>query len=659
MASAAKRPYEKWRVFSLIGIHLLFVTHFVHWKLAGRTLAPLELNEVLYTVHQGIVTGGFILMAVVMLATLVFGRFFCSWGCHILALQDLSAWILNKLGIRPRPLRSRTLAIIPFILLFYMFVWPQLLAAFHGIPENTLRVVEAGTGKWSSFTTDDLWRNLPPVEVALLTFFVCGGLVVYLLGNRGFCFNGCPYGALFGVADQLAPGRIALTGNCTQCGLCTATCTSDIQVHREIAQHGMVTNPRCLKDLDCVSVCPENAIHFGWRIPPLFQKGHLLGQYEGRYSFSWGEDVAMLAVFAGSIAVLRGLYDAIPLLLSAGLAICLAFFSVLVWRTLTKRNVSLRGSTLRNAGQWTRPGMAVAGLGAMVLLFMLHSAVVQYHTKAGKRIFMQLMESGHAATIDPQQVKEAIVHYEKALHLGLLQPIDLRKELASLYLTDGQQARSMERLTEIASLDPSNIEARFRLGNILAEQGDTAGAHRQWLGMVNEGKVRPHTQDVRLLSMAHLQLGRISDSKGNAAIALASYADAVRIDPEHLEALVALGHAESRTGRNALAIGHFEQAISIGGEHPMLLNNLGALHMKAGDPTKAQPYLERLAQLMPTDARAQYNLGMLYLAKGEAQKAESALQTALRIDPTHVNAGLALKRIRDDRPQRPGAVKRS
>ena len=39
-----------------------------------------------------------------VVATAIFGRFFCSWGCHILALEDLCAWILGKLGVRPRPI---------------------------------------------------------------------------------------------------------------------------------------------------------------------------------------------------------------------------------------------------------------------------------------------------------------------------------------------------------------------------------------------------------------------------------------------------------------------------------------------------------------------------------------------------------------------------
>lgn len=58
-----------WRIATLIGVHVFFIAHFVRWKVGGHTLAPLEFNEVMYTIRQGIVTAGFILMALVMVAT--------------------------------------------------------------------------------------------------------------------------------------------------------------------------------------------------------------------------------------------------------------------------------------------------------------------------------------------------------------------------------------------------------------------------------------------------------------------------------------------------------------------------------------------------------------------------------------------------------------
>ena len=56
--------------------------------------------------------------------TAVFGRFFCGWACHLVALQDLARGLLEKFGRRPKPLRSRLLRWVPAIAFVYAFLWP-------------------------------------------------------------------------------------------------------------------------------------------------------------------------------------------------------------------------------------------------------------------------------------------------------------------------------------------------------------------------------------------------------------------------------------------------------------------------------------------------------------------------------------------------------
>ncbi|MDP6909601.1 MAG: 4Fe-4S binding protein, partial [Flavobacteriales bacterium] len=341
MAKNNHPDYSKYRAWTLLSVWIFFALHMVHWRYNETTLAPLELNEVLYTLHQGIVTAGFILMVVIMIATLIFGRFFCSWGCHILSLQDACFWILGKLKIRSRPIRSRALIWVPMGAMLYLFVWPQILMYFHGIETEALHVVENTDGQWSSFVTDDFWRNLPPVEIALGTFFIVGFVLVYLLGSRSFCYYGCPYGALFGLADQVAPGRIKLTGDCKQCGVCTVNCGSDILVHKEIKEYGMVTNSKCFKDLDCIAGCPENALSFGFITPPLFKSKYKLPDYKNRYSFTIAEDILLAVVFVFSVFVFRGLYGMIPFLMSVGMSVATAYVSLLTLRLFTRSSTSI------------------------------------------------------------------------------------------------------------------------------------------------------------------------------------------------------------------------------------------------------------------------------------------------------------------------------
>ena len=644
----ARKPYEKWRMYSLIGIHVLFLSHFIHWKLAGQTLAPLELNEVLYTIHQGILTAGFILMAVIMVGTLIFGRFFCSWGCHILALQDLSAALLEKLHIRPITIRSRTLIWMPMLVMFYMFIWPQILSAIHGVPEHELRVVTTESGGWASFITDSPWRNLPPVEVALFTFFIVGFLIVFLLGSRAFCFMGCPYGALFGIADQFAPGRIALTGNCTDCGICTSVCSSDIMVHKEVQLHEMVTNPRCLKDLDCISVCPEEALSFAFRKPPMFQKGHPLGRYSERKSLTVKEDLLVFVVFIFSVFTFRGLYDTIPLLLSVGMAICTAMIVLLFYRAVQSSSFALRGLPFRSSGKWTSYGIAFNVFCCLLVVFVLHSSAVQIMSYQATSEFKELnlaIANDRTVSDKKDQIRNVISKYETLLQFGLAQPIDRKKELANLHLLNGNTESGTRLLKEVLEKDPTHIEVGFRLAEMYEKQGDKSKAIATLESIVSAGEMKPHTDDANLLAKTHLNLGKHYLSSNKEADAKRHLNSAIELSPTLIEPRIILGHIAYKSGNNAEAQTQFEQSLALGGKTPVVLNNLAAIHAMAGRNQQAIDLLTALAELAPTDPGPPYRIGLLAMAKGDLYTARTNLEKAKQLNPQDPAIDRALKKL--------------
>jgi polyferredoxin len=102
------------------------VAHIIQWKAMGTTVSPIEPSETMFTLQNGAVNAGFIFFTLAILATLIFGRFVCGWGCHIVALQDFCAWLLKKMGLKPKPFRSRLLVYVPLLAAVYMFVWPTI-----------------------------------------------------------------------------------------------------------------------------------------------------------------------------------------------------------------------------------------------------------------------------------------------------------------------------------------------------------------------------------------------------------------------------------------------------------------------------------------------------------------------------------------------------
>src|SRR3954467_10257272 len=119
-----KSKTSRWRAAVLAFVNLFMVAHVIQWWITGRTVSPIEPSETMHTLQRGALNAGFIFFTLAILATLIFGRFICGWGCHILALQDFCAWLLKKMGINPKPFRSRLLIYVPLIAALYMFVWP-------------------------------------------------------------------------------------------------------------------------------------------------------------------------------------------------------------------------------------------------------------------------------------------------------------------------------------------------------------------------------------------------------------------------------------------------------------------------------------------------------------------------------------------------------
>ncbi len=530
-----QRDYGRWRAATLIGVYALMALHIAHWRLAGRTLAPLELNEVLYTLELGIVTAGFVFMALAMAATLVVGRFFCGWACHLLALQDLAAWLLARIGIRPKPVRSRVLLLVPVGAMLFMFVWPQVSSLVGGGgPSRGLHVRSDAEG-WGSFVTRDFWRNLPGPWVAGLTFAVCGFVTVYVLGSRSFCTYACPYGVLFGLADRLAPGRIALradVASCADCGLCTAACSSHIRVHQELTVFGKVVSPACLKDLDCVAACPDGALTYRWTKPAGFLSWRRFGRFGIPYDFTLGEDMTMAIVFLAALAALRGLYDAVPFLLAIALGTLLAFLVIVAWRLVSRPAVRFGSFPLKRGGRWTADGVGFALFVAVLLLLTAHSGFIRWHEAAGKRAYARLAAEVAAGRVPTgtSLLAEAREHLETCLRFGLIRSDELSLRLASIYLWSEDPLRAEPHVRRWLARQPSSAQWRVTLGAILLAQGETAEARDQLRRAAGDGD---EGGEPGASSIAHELLGDIALAGGNGPEAIAEFEAALARTPEN------------------------------------------------------------------------------------------------------------------------------
>ncbi len=555
------RRYSRWRVVTLTLVYLLMGLHFAHWKIAGRTLAPLELNEVMHTLELGIITAWFIFISVAFFSVLIFGRFFCSWGCHILALEDLSAWLLGKVGIRPKPVRARVLLLVPIAAALYMFVWPAVKRLIEGRPLPTLHIADETTA-WASFMTEDFTRNLPGPGVTIFTFIVVGLIIIYFLGSRSFCKYACPYGAVFALADRVSPGKIVARGDCADCGLCTARCQSNIRVHEELTVYGRVVSPSCLKDLDCVAACPEKNIAFGFTKPAGFLSWKKSdGIKQPRYDFTVAEETLMVAVFLTTLLVYRGLYGLIPFLLTLALGGILAYGSVLGVRLIRREHVRLNNFQLKRAGRISRTGLAFAGLAVATVTLTAHSAFIRWHEYQGWQA-AEVSKDHHQSPADRRDALEsAIFHLSTARSRGLYTHPDLDGTLQTLHgslaqnlAMSGNLEGAIEALESGIKNHPDAPLLHYNLGVMFASVGRLDEAARQYQTTISLDPGDAH---------AHNNLGFLLLAQQRVGEAKRSFIMATEINPEFANAHYNLARVLSMKGQNEKALAHLRQAADL------------------------------------------------------------------------------------------------
>ena len=658
-------------------VYVAFVGHYVHWRVVGRTLSPVEPSEAMQTLEHGLLNTGFVFFALAILSTLVLGRWFCGWACHVVALQDLCTWALKKAGIRAKPFRSRLLVFVPLLAALYMFVWPTVRRWWLGHPPPALV---------GQFLTDDFWATVPGVWMSVLTLVVCGFLCVATLGNKGFCTYACPYGGFLGLADRVAPGRIRVTDDCDGCGHCTAACSSNVRVHAEVRAYGMVVNPGCMKCTDCVSVCPKEALHFGFGRPALV-KGRSRAERRPAFDYSWGEEIALVGLFAIGLYAFRGLYDAVPFLLSLGLSAICAFLLLTAARLVYVPSVQLRGVQLRLTGRMTGPGRAFGVVALLLAAFVAHSAFVQYQAHEGERLLAEAERlqaaGGEGADVAvTQAVRRSLEHLARVGHYGLVDTPKHQAQLGSAYLFLGQDDDARAHLHRALELAPTYAAARYKLGELLARGGDlqsgfdqvaralrdnpamadarrdlVAAAHRiQCLPAAAEVlaevvRRRPHDAEALLdhatilaeigevqrgvdlvrqvvadrpeMAEAYLRLALMLADQDDWAGAVQAGERGVALDPRSSRKRYVLARMAAQASRHDLALRQMEEARRLAPFDRDIVKAWAAEVVHAGQAAEA---IAAARSAPPDDVAARYGLAFLFAATGQAEAASAAYQ---------------------------------
>jgi tetratricopeptide (TPR) repeat protein/NAD-dependent dihydropyrimidine dehydrogenase PreA subunit len=585
---------SRWRAAALIALTLLMIAHVVQWRLTGQTISPIEPSESMATLQRGAINAGFIFFTLAILATLIFGRFVCGWGCHVLALQDFCAWLLKKFGLTPRPFRSRLLVFVPLIVALYMFVYPSVYRYFAKPPNEPL--IPQFT---NHLVTGNFWETFPPVLVAIPFLFICGFMTVYFLGQKGFCTYACPYGGFFSLADKVAPGKIRVTDACNQCGHCTAVCTSNVLVHAEVKQYGMVVDAGCMKCMDCVSVCPNDALYFGFGKPAVGVPKTI----KKNYSLTWTEEIVGVLVFPASFFAVWDVYQLVPMLMALGIATVTTFLALRALRLIKAADLSFYRFNLKSSGKIKKAGWIFLSFALAWIGLNAHSGWVCYHEFAGRHAFeniripdeLALARTNPARWLsasDRENIAAGKKHFHAAMNAGLFVNKEALSKLAWVEYLSGNTEQAVNLLDKAANYQQGQGKA---------------------LSLYYQGAI----------------LNRLKRYEP----ALASLEQALAERPDLIVAREEKGESLWQLGRRQEAVSAWQDAVESNAGLPLANNLLAGAASALGQSEAAAAYEKQADQFTPADPLFHWMVGLRLQNVGMNELAEKHFGRAIQLNP--------------------------
>lgn len=139
------------------------------------------------------------------------------------------------------------------------------------------------------------------------------------------------------------------------------------------------------------------------------------------------------------------------------------------------------------------------------------------------------------------------------------------------------------------------------------------------------------------LTRAHNNLGCVIEAAGNLQEAMRCYREAIRLEPRLAQAHYNLGNAYQQLGDGQHAIEHIEQAIAIEPGHADWHCNLGEIYC---EQLKLDEAIERYRAALAIDSRydrANSGQGVALLAAGRVEDAAGAFRKALELKPESVH----------------------
>ena len=225
-----------------------------------------------------------VIVAFLLLATIVFGRVYCSVICPLGIMQDIISWVNGRRAKKNRyrfsysPARNILrygmlgLFLIAFILGAHSFIAliapysaygriaSNLIAPIYQWGNNLLAWIAERAGSYAFYSTEVWVKSVSTLAISALTLLLIG--ILAWKNGRTWCNTICPVGTILGFFSKrsiMAP--VIDTEKCRNCGLCGKQCKAsciDTKEHK-------IDYSRCVSCMDCIDSCKDGAIHYAFR----------------------------------------------------------------------------------------------------------------------------------------------------------------------------------------------------------------------------------------------------------------------------------------------------------------------------------------------------------------------------------------------------------